>query len=118
MNTGTVIATIGLFFTIIGLLYKFYKDDIGKMKEDIATIKTKVEPIWKYVELQIIQILHHPITPEIDKYLDKMKNGLLLNDDAITLYELIKKEIPNTNDNLNEFRLILLDMLKTKYVIK
>lgn len=59
----------------IGKRFDDFQDDINTLSERLTKLETSSEIGWKMLELYAGKLLHHPDTPNIDFYIDKMTEG-------------------------------------------
>lgn len=83
IDDTALVELLGLAFTICAAILGFFWKILSKITEDVAILKTKIDPIWDFVMKEVPKLLHSDMNEMgLDFYIDRW------NDGTITLEQL------------------------------
>jgi len=105
---STIVAGVGFILQYFGVVLK--------IKEDIASLKVKIDLFWTIVERDFPKILHSPHTPRFDFLLEAMESDTLARSDMKELYSLLNEEVVNSNPDYGRrlVAIVLMERLRQK----
>lgn len=125
-----VLAAIGTLISIASILYAYansgkkMENRLTKLEASQLTVEdrrclydldTKMSTIWKFFERDLPSALHSAHTPDLDRLLDKAKDGIgqMTIDEVRALYKLVNNEIENEKPQTDNLRVITLGLYRS-----
>jgi hypothetical protein len=99
------IAGIGLLL-FGGILAYFIRlnNQMALIREELATLRTQVSPLWAKVQAQIAADLHHPHPryAEMDTLLEKLEALTITDPERVRLKQLLLERSIDTHEDINQ----------------
>lgn len=89
---------------------------IATLIEKVAKLESAADYSWRMIEMYAGQILHHPVTPEIDRYIDKNESHGLTRREALEFADILDSIIKSEeNDGRRAAATLMLAAIARRY---
>ena len=112
MNIYAIITIIISFLGLIGVIFGF----VLKISNRLTKVESDSETFWKVLGPHMAEIIHSPEHKDRDELVDKLVHGVLPEDEALLLMELLEQNIhENHSESKKLASALLLARLKSLY---
>ena len=90
---------------------------LQNIDKSVTKLDTQMQPFWAIVEAQIAQSLHHDDTPEYDRLLVKLSNGINRSD-LVKLRRMLEADLNHASQNGDQWRTLSIALVLTRVKLK